>query len=194
MANFNEAFQNTMLSEGGYTNNPKDKGGETYKGISRRRNPDWKGWTITDKCKPKRCFPKCLDKNIDLQHLVAELYRQKYWDSNHLTEFTNQNIAEKMFDIGVNMGIAVAAKMLQRALNVSNQNERYFKDLKEDGIIGVKTLESVNKHPYPEVIFKCLNVFQGMKYINLAERNQTQEAFINGWFMKRIAGISTSNE
>ena len=40
---FDRAFVTTMQSEGGYVNNPKDPGGETYMGISRNNYPHWQG-------------------------------------------------------------------------------------------------------------------------------------------------------
>lgn len=51
MANFKIALDKVLSREGGYINDPDDKGGETYKGISRKYNPDWKGWRIIDNTK-----------------------------------------------------------------------------------------------------------------------------------------------
>ena len=44
MADFRLAYKKIEAAEGGYVNDPDDKGGETYKGISRKANPDWNGW------------------------------------------------------------------------------------------------------------------------------------------------------
>lgn len=49
-------FENYIIStilghEGGYANHPADKGGETYRGISRKANPDWVGWKYIDEVK-----------------------------------------------------------------------------------------------------------------------------------------------
>ena len=38
MANFDIAYRRTSRFEGGYVNDPKDAGGETYNGISRTAN------------------------------------------------------------------------------------------------------------------------------------------------------------
>src|SRR5260370_22874537 len=40
-----------------------------------------------------------------------------YWNPMRLNEIENQNIANKLFDMGVNMGIHQAEHLLQRALN-----------------------------------------------------------------------------
>lgn len=47
--NFLKSYDILIKHEGGYVNDPDDKGGETYKGIARKFNPDWKGWKIIDK-------------------------------------------------------------------------------------------------------------------------------------------------
>lgn len=39
MADFQESFRIAMGHEGGYSKDPDDAGGETYKGISRKFNP-----------------------------------------------------------------------------------------------------------------------------------------------------------
>ena len=49
MARFDEAIKKILDHEGGYVNNPKDKGGETYMGISRKAHPKSKVWSIIDK-------------------------------------------------------------------------------------------------------------------------------------------------
>ena len=48
MANFIKSYEITCKHEGGYSFDPDDAGGETYKGISRRFNPQWSGWKIID--------------------------------------------------------------------------------------------------------------------------------------------------
>ena len=53
MANFDIAFRRTISAEGGYVNDPNDKGGETYMGISRRAHPTSKIWTYIDKVDKK---------------------------------------------------------------------------------------------------------------------------------------------
>ncbi len=49
---FENYIISTILShEGGYANHPADKGGETYRGISRKANPNWEGWKYIDDVK-----------------------------------------------------------------------------------------------------------------------------------------------
>jgi lysozyme family protein len=53
MAHFKTAYALTMGHEGIYSNNPKDRGGETYKGIARKFHPSWEGWKAIDRMKNK---------------------------------------------------------------------------------------------------------------------------------------------
>ncbi|MFM7564688.1 MAG: glycosyl hydrolase 108 family protein, partial [Planctomycetota bacterium] len=39
MADFAIAFDETMINEGGYVDDPDDRGGETYRGVARRFHP-----------------------------------------------------------------------------------------------------------------------------------------------------------
>lgn len=48
MAYFGDAFKKLSIKEGGYVNDKDDAGGETYRGISRKYNPTWQGWTMID--------------------------------------------------------------------------------------------------------------------------------------------------
>lgn len=185
MADFQKAYKITREYEGGYSNNPHDTGGETYKGIARKYNSRWKGWKIVDKLRKEDNFPKNLDKNAELQELVHALYKKEYWDSMKLDDAKNQPIANEMFDTGVNMGIGRAGIFLQRVLNVANKGETYYPNLAVDGKVGKKTIESLNKHPYPKNILTGLNSLKGAQYITICEHNPSQEVFFNGW-MKRV--------
>lgn len=51
MAYFGDAFKKLSIKEGGYVNDKDDAGGETYRGISRKYNPTWQGWTMIDSYK-----------------------------------------------------------------------------------------------------------------------------------------------
>lgn len=185
MADFIKAYKLTREFEGGYANNPNDTGGETYKGIARKHQSRWKGWKIIDGLKGKSDFPKNLDKNTELQELVHELYKKDYWDSMKLDTVIDQQIANEMFDTGVNMGNGRAGVFLQRILNVANKGETYYLNLDVDGMVGKKTIAALNSHPEPKNILAGLNALKGSLYITICEHNPSQEIFFNGW-MKRV--------
>ena len=191
MAKFSEAYEKTMGHEGGYVHDPDDAGGETYKGIARKYNGDWEGWTVIDDCKNMvSCdkFPECLDEKEDLQESVHAFYKEKYWDVNRLDDSPSQAVGEEMFDTGVNMGVGRAAKFLQKSLNYLNRNGTIYPELTVDGAIGGKSLTALDKIWYDgdeKILLTMLNVLQGQHYMNYMDKKPTQKKYARGWF-KRV--------
>lgn len=185
MANFMIGYRKTATIEGGYSNNPNDRGGETFKGISRKNFPNWPGWSLIDDLKRTTGFPSILINQPRLQDLLLDFYKKEFWDALMLDYAANQEIANELYDTAVNCGTGVAGTFLQRVLNVSNQEGKYYKDLKVDGQVGSVTISALNSHPKPLNILKALNALQGAKYISICEANPSQEAFFNGW-MNRV--------
>jgi lysozyme family protein len=189
MANFEKAYAKTMSHEGGYINDKDDAGGETYKGIARKYNGSWNGWDIIDHHKGDSDFPKCLDDIVDLQNNVHAFYKSNYWDVNKLDNFSDQAVAEEMFDTGVNMGIGRAAKFLQKSLNYLNRNGSLYSDLTVDGKIGPASLNALNivlNDGDGKVLLTMLNVLQGQHYMNYMDKSPTQKKYARGWF-KRVS-------
>ena len=119
MAIFDDAYKLVVNNEGGYVFDKDDSGGETYKGVSRRNNPKWKGWDIIDKYKKSykgKSLSNVLNKDNELQTLVYKLYKDKYWDIFELDDVPSQKIAYQMFDTCVNCGTVAAIKCAESAL------------------------------------------------------------------------------
>src|SRR6478672_7055039 len=162
MADFLTSFNVVMGVEGGYANDPDDTGGETYKGISRKNFPKWKGWSIIDTIKravgnSALAIDKAGATNLSLQTLVHEFYKTNFWNVLSLDKVKFQGIATELFDTAVNMGTGVAADFLQITLNVLNRNGADYPDLAEDGQIGSATVNALNSNKQPENILKLLN-------------------------------------
>ncbi|MBW1702152.1 MAG: hypothetical protein JRJ69_07695 [Deltaproteobacteria bacterium] len=192
MANFDEAFEKTAAIEGGYVFDPDDAGGETYKGISRRFNPSWKGWDRVDEIKRansrKKKFDKVFEQDESLQEEVLLFYKEAYWDKFWGDEIPVQEIAEELFDTGVNMGVRRAVGFLQEGLNLLNRNQRNYTDIVEDGLFGKNTLKVLMA--YLEIddvsyLLKVMNILQGMHYIEYMRKSPTQEKYARGW-LKRV--------
>lgn len=114
MANFEIAYKRTSKFEGGYVHDPDDNGGETYAGISRKANPTWSGWKTIDAAKKKSGFPKNLKNDATLQQQVRTLYRTNYWNPIWGDKITKQEVANEIYDFGVNAGVATSIKLQQR--------------------------------------------------------------------------------
>lgn len=189
MADFKVAYAVIARIEGGYVNHPNDRGGETWAGIARKMHPKWEGWAIIDSLKARKDFPSCLEGNTRLKVLKEGFYKSGFWDTLRLDDVVDANIAKKLFDISVNCGYKTAAKFLQKSLNLLNNRQRLYPDVEVDGQVGKFTLSALNNHPRPDNVFKALNVLQGSLYLQLGESDESQEAFMNGWFANRVAAV-----
>lgn len=117
MADFEKAFAKIIKAEGGYVNNPNDRGGETYMGITRKNYPKLKMWATIDKLKnilSKRDLNSKLSKDEDIQKEVKEVYKKNYWTPLKLDLINSQRVANEFFDISVNCGTKAAIKSMQR--------------------------------------------------------------------------------
>lgn len=189
MADFISAYQFTKRKEGGYANNKNDRGGETWKGISRNNFPLWAGWIIVDSYKKfltGNQFEASLAADQELQKLVLTFYKDEFFDKLSLDKIVDQAIVSSIFDTAVNMGSGVAILFLQRVLNVSNRNGKDYPDLKADGQIGSKTISTLNQHKNLKLVLKMYNILRGAKYISIEEANLSQEEFNDGWMSRLI--------
>ena len=180
MADFEIAYRKLLKYEGIYSNDSDDKGGETYKGISRVYHPDWEGWEIIDKAKREK---QDLSNLKEVEGLVKSFYKKNYWDYFSLDRVP-QLIGEEIFEIAVNCGIKRTTLIIQQSVNLLNRNQALYSDVLEDGIWGEKTLAalfSCFRYNGVNVLFNVLNILQGCHYINLMRTNPKYEKFI-GWF------------
>jgi lysozyme family protein len=121
MTNFDIAVAFTLKSEGGYVDNPHDKGGATNRGITIHTLSNWRNKTVTKD-----------DIKALTQREAMEIYKANYWAPTHCDALPLP-IACLVFDAAVNSGSFNAIKFLQRALGV-----------KDDGIFGKGTLKALN--------------------------------------------------
>jgi len=131
MANFEIAYKRTAKFEGGYVHDPDDNGGETYAGISRKANPKWLGWETIDAAKKKSGFPKNLKNDAILQQQVRNLYRTNYWNPIWGDKITKQEVANEIYDFGVNAGVATSIKLQQRQFKMRETGKMDDKLLKK---------------------------------------------------------------
>lgn len=98
MIDFDTAFDRLLGNEGGYVFNPRDPGGETRWGISKRSYP-----------------------NEDIANLTRErarlIYRTDFW--NPLQD-APAAVKFQVFDFAVNAGISTAIRKLQSAIGVAD--------------------------------------------------------------------------
>ena len=166
--------------EGGYVNHPADRGGPTRFGITEAvaRAHGYAGAMAE--------LPR--DE-------AAAIYRRLYWLRPKFDQVAQRcpRVAAELFDTGANMGPAVAANFLQRALTALNRCGEDYPDLVPDGRVGPVTLaaldsflEARGRKGGETVLLRALEALQGERYLRLAEKRPANEAFLYGWLANRL--------
>ena len=154
--NFDQAFDILLKHEGGYSDHPADPGGKTRFGITEAvaREVGYRG--------DMRELPLDLAKRI---------YRERYWNAVRADELP-EAVRYAVFDAAVNSGPRQAILWLQRAVGV-----------KDDGIIGPKTLAAVHAADPERLLRRFLS--QRLRFMtNLPNWS----SFSRGW-ARRIADL-----
>ena len=113
------AFEKVIGHEGGYVDDPTDRGGETKYGIS------------------KRAYPNLDIKSLRLDDAM-KIYYHDYWIKNRVDELP-KDIRFTYFDMAINMGSSRACKILQETANAKGA------ELSVDGRIGKNTIKGSAK-------------------------------------------------
>jgi len=108
MLNFDKAFDIVIGVEAGYSNDPRDPGGETNWGITIATLRQ----SIIDKIVPDGTTVKGLTK--DQAKLI---YKANYWSKIHGDEIASP-LDVFAFDSSVNQGLTASVKMMQLVLKV----------------------------------------------------------------------------
>lgn len=185
-----------MSHEGQYANDPRDRGGETWKGIARKMHPEWKGWLIVDMIKRSVItsdLSRILRDDEELESLVQDFYKDKYFMKLMLDQVREQDIANELFDTAINQGLVTASKYFQQALNLLNNNQKHYSDLDDDGNIGKDTIKAYSAYMltarFPgrsvernvSTLLKALNGLQFERYKQICVASKEQEVYFYGW-------------
>lgn len=178
MDRINQIIERVIAKEGGYVNNPADRGGETMYGI-----------TVAAARREKYFGPM---KEMPIS-LAWSIYQKRYIENpgfNHLIPI-DIDIAEEVIDTGVNMGPAVSAMFLQRWLNGLN-SQGLYEDLFVDGRIGPASVNALReflkwrRSDGKKVLIRGLNGAQANRYLEIAEARPSQRQFLFGWVLQRV--------
>jgi lysozyme family protein len=161
--------------EGGYSNHPADKGGPTRWGVTEQvaRANGYRG--------DMRDLPRSA---------AGAIYRVIYWERPgfFLVAQHYPDVAAELFDIGVNMGVGVAATFLQRSLNALNSGGAHYPDVPVDGAIGAATMRALalfqgrRGAEGADRLLEAIRSLRGARYIEICEARPANEAFTYGWF------------
>ena len=166
MADFNTYYPKLVKHEGGYVNDSLDRGGETYRGISRKNFPKWNGWLVLDNIQP-------IKKNTvfaGLENTVRGFYKNTFWNTIKADQIKNQSVAEILVDWKINGGFN--PKKIQQMVGE-----------KQDGAIGDRTIQAINKADSTH-LFATIKQARKAHYTAIIKNNPSQAKFANGWFAR----------
>lgn len=171
MANFDLYFPTLLKHEGGYVNDPKDKGGATNLGVT------LKVWVANGWDKNNDGLINYKDIQLLTPADAKYIAKTLYWDKIAGDLIKSQSIAEFIFDWAYNSGPVTAAKKLQRVIGVD-----------DDGKIGNNTLKKLNSLPAKEV-FEKLKLNRAAFFHAIVKNNPSQAKFLKGWLNRNNSFI-----
>jgi lysozyme family protein len=154
-------------SEGGYSNNPKDPGGPTMRGVTL---VNYQRYCATKK-RPKPGIAEL--KKITTAE-VEEIFRDDYWDRVRGDDLPT-GLDYAVVDFGFNSGPGQAVKELQRVVTALGADAGGA-----DGKIGSGTLSAVKKAIELVGIAKVINEYQD-KRLAFMEGLKNWSTFKDGW-------------
>ena len=152
-SNYDKCLKAILHHEGGYVNHPKDPGGETNLGVTKRvyeehgGTKDMKDLTVED---------------------VAPIYKKGYWDKMKGDDLPS-GLDLCVFDFGVNAGPGRSAKYLQTMIGTV-----------ADGGIGPNTLKAVANYVEEVGLEQAVENFQEARQ-GYYEKLSTFDTFGKGW-------------
>mgnify|MGYP000083300605 CR=1 FL=1 len=154
--------------EGGFVDDPLDRGGATNKGITIGTFRNFYGKDATVE---------------QLKHITDEqwlhIFKSGYWDKWKADDIENQSIADIVVDWAWASGTVTSIKQVQKILGVA-----------VDGIVGNDTLTAINIAGQRSLFVKIHN--KRIEFVeNIVKRDPSQARFLKGW-KNRINSLTFS--
>lgn len=147
--------------EGTHSNDPRDRGKETWYGIARTFYPTLSPW------------PPSRDQAIAIHH-------RDRWVPIHGDELP-EGLGLLVFEAALNQGLATAVKLLQQELNNDRAPEHW---IFEDGDLGPETLRAIRAVKNPAELVDCYAARRAWRY----EINPQEVVYGKGWFRRLFRG------
>lgn len=108
------------------------------------------------------------------QEQAIEIYRVHWWERYGFERLRDQGVANKFFDLAVNLGPQRATRLFQQALN------RCGPQLTVDGLLGERTIAAANEAA-PECVLAQLRALAAEHYRTLAAKDPKYLPYLKGW-------------
>lgn len=167
MPGFNDALKVILKHEGGFVNDPLDRGGATNYGITQ----------AVYEAFVKRKVSVDEIKNMPMGN-VSAIYKKEYWDKIGGDKIKYYPVAFALFDQAINRGPGTVANQVQKVLG-----------LPQDGKIGPTTLAKLNAIPDKDFLNQFL-IMSESSYKAIVDKNPTQAKFLKGW-LNRVSSIKS---
>lgn len=179
---FERAWAKLVGIEGGFSDNPHDRGGATR-------------WGVTEAvARADGYLGEMAELPLERAQRIA---KANYWDVLRLDDVAmlDERLAFELLDTAYNMGPGRAAEFLQRCLRALNRSHRDPPDYPEvlvDGQVGPFTLAALAAFIRFRgatgrlVLLRALNSLQGARYVELCEGRERNEEFLFGWLRERV--------
>lgn len=162
MTRYQICLSHILQFEGGYVNDPQDKGGATKYGITE---------AVDDAYDKEHGIPDHPVYDIPIKE-VEDIYKEKYWDKCRCFDIPSP-LDLVVFDSAVQHGTSRASKWLQHCVGTF-----------PDGIIGDKTIYALHgkvlNNRLQEIIENYINGRIAF-YAQIIVNDPTQKKFSKGW-------------
>ena len=177
MADFAKALSFVLGNEGGFADDPVDEGGATNYGISLR-------FLLSLSEDKLRAYgihvpPDVMAVEKMTINQATAIYQGEFWSVAPFADIPRQSICNYVFDMGVNHGVNVGIKLLQRAICATMGSQDYVLD---DGILGPKTISSLT---HSTLYLPAALIAQRAQYYRmLCVVRPAQVRFLNTWLRR----------
>lgn len=171
MGDFVKCMDVVFAAEGGYSNNPADRGGCTNFGIT-------EGFLMSIK------YPTTNPADLNKED-AGKIYEQHFWQPIMGNSLPGP-VALIVFDMAVNSGVKTAIRRLQYVLNG-------YKIIDMTGVMDAKTLSATQSafNLYADIFLGELLQSRREYYGDIIRKNPSQGVFAKGW-NNRINSLLTA--
>lgn len=165
---FKDILPIVLRHEGGYVNDPADRGGATNKGIIQR---------TYDTYRVNKKLPLQPVRNITDEE-VEEIYHRNYW-LDGLCDRMPLALGLVHFDFAVNAGITQAFRTLQRVIGTT-----------VDGRFGPKSFSALEEAIRSKGLLNLINEYSDERvvfYVRITENRAANLKFLRGWILRTLS-------